>query len=125
MPDAMTAMTTSRGPGAGSGNSASASLRPPRNVTPRMAGGGLFRCRLFEGVLHCGERLELDGPWLAVHHLHLADVDVLNDVAGVRVDLDGTARAFPFHAFERGQHRVGVGIAIGLFQRAIDRGHAV
>ena len=37
MPDALMATMTSCGPGVGSGNSASCSLRSPRKVTPRMA----------------------------------------------------------------------------------------
>src|ERR1700683_4999845 len=37
MPDALISTTTSCGPGAGSGNSISCSLRSPRNVTPRMS----------------------------------------------------------------------------------------
>src|SRR5262249_30716598 len=37
MPEALISSTTSPGPGVGSGNSASSSLRLPSNVTPRIA----------------------------------------------------------------------------------------
>src|SRR5262249_11032940 len=44
MPDALISRITSRGPGVGSGNSLSSSLRSPRNTTPFML---LLRCALF------------------------------------------------------------------------------
>src|SRR4051812_21352310 len=49
------------------------------------------------GVLHGLEGLEFDVVKFAVDLLDLADVDVLHDVAGFRIDRDRTARAFPLH----------------------------
>src|SRR5262249_3328644 len=47
MPEALISRITSRGPGVGSGNSLSSSLRFPRNTTPSMV---LLRCAML-GVL--------------------------------------------------------------------------
>src|SRR5262245_52647480 len=44
MPEALISRITSRGPGVGSGNSLSSSLRSPRNTTPFMV---LLRCAVF------------------------------------------------------------------------------
>src|SRR5919204_4537570 len=44
----------------------------------------------FQRVLHRVEGRELDGVELALHLLDLADIDVLDDVAGVRIDRDRT-----------------------------------
>src|SRR6516225_2910138 len=52
-PEALISRITWRGPGVGSGNSLSSSLRSPRNTTPFMI---LLRCAVF-GVL----------AWLGVH----------------------------------------------------------
>src|SRR5437588_9693356 len=49
------------------------------------------------GILDVGEGCELDVVKFAVDLLDLADVDVLHDVAGFRVDRDRAARAFPLH----------------------------
>src|SRR5262249_14542918 len=53
--------------------------------------------RVFDGI----EGRELDIVKLALHLLDLADVDVLDDVARLRIDRDRSARAFPFHALHR------------------------
>src|ERR1700733_2103420 len=125
MPDALIATTTSRGPGVGSANSASCSLRLPRNVTPRMALARLLRRRFLERVFDRGEGVELDRPRFAAHHLHFADIDVLHDVAGARIDRDWSARAFPFHPLYRADDGIGVGVAVCGFERLVDRVHAV
>src|SRR5580658_4954917 len=98
MPDALNATMTACGPGVGSGNSASSSLRSPRKVTPRILPRRLLRGRLLERIFYRREGFVLDGPWLAIHHLDLADINVLHDVAGRRVDRDRAARTFPLHA---------------------------
>src|SRR6202140_1043262 len=54
------------------------------------------------GVFHGLKGLEFDVVEVAVDLLDLADVDVLHDVAGFRIDRDWAARAFPlrpFHGF--------------------------
>ena len=56
---------------------------------------------------------------------HLADVDVLHDVAGLRIDRHRAARAFPLHALGSGDQRVAVGLAAGLLERLVDEVHAV
>src|SRR6187402_3380886 len=63
------------------------------------------------------EGRELDVVELALHLLDLADVDVLDDVAGLRIDRDRAARALPFHALHRIDQGVAVGLAAGLLER--------
>src|SRR5437879_10031707 len=53
------------------------------------------------GVLHRLEGREFDVVELTVDLLDLADIDVLHDVAGFRIDRDRAARTFPFHALYR------------------------
>src|SRR5262249_38898044 len=60
MPEALIARITSRGPGAGSGNSLSSSLRSPRNATPFMV---LLRCAVF-GVGACLGRVLINHDWV-------------------------------------------------------------
>src|ERR1051325_11113333 len=81
--------------------------------------------RRFDRILHVLVCRELDVVELAVLLLDLADIDVLDDVAGVRIDRDRTARALPLQALHGGDQLVAVGVAVGLLQRLVDRGHAV
>src|SRR5262249_43233747 len=78
-----------------------------------------------ERILDRLEGRELDGPELAVHLLDLAEVDVLHDVAGLRIDRDRPARALPLHALHRADEGVAVGLAAGLLERLLDEVHAV
>src|SRR5215813_2694836 len=55
--------------------------------------------RRLDRILDVLEGGELDVVELAVLLLDLADVDVLDDVAGVRIDRDRTARALPLRPF--------------------------
>src|SRR5271155_2369791 len=123
MPEALSSTTTSRGPGVGSGNSASCNLRSPRNVTPRMIRRRAL-LRLLERVLDRREGFELNRPRLPVYLLDLADIHVLDDVAGARIDRDRSARAFPLHALHGADHCLGIGIAVGLLERFLDQRHA-
>src|SRR5882757_3272192 len=66
------------------------------------------------GVLDGVEGLELDIVELAVDLLDLADIDVLHDVAGIRVDRDRAARAFPLHPLHGLDQAIAVGLAAGL-----------
>src|ERR1700742_2424797 len=66
------------------------------------------------GVLHGLEGLELDIVEFTVLLLDLADVDVLDDVAGLGIDRDRTARALPFHALHGLDQLVAVGVAFRL-----------
>ena len=68
---------------------------------------------------------EFDVVELAVLLLDLADVDVLNDVARLRIDRDRAARALPGHALHGGDQRIAVGLAAGLLQRRVHQVHAV
>src|ERR1700730_1855666 len=72
-------------------------------------------------VLDGFKGLEFDVVELAVDLLDLADVDVLHDVAGFRVDRDRAARAFPLHPLHGLDQGVAVGLAAGLLQRFIDQ----
>src|ERR1700722_19702658 len=85
----------------------------------------LFRGRLLERILHRREGLDLDGAGLAADLFDFADIDVLHDVAVARIDRDRASRAFPFHALHGPDDGVGIGIAIGLFQRLVNQVHAV
>src|SRR5882762_3769642 len=77
------------------------------------------------GILHRLESRELHVVEFAVDLLDLADVDVLDDVAGFRIDRDRAARAFPLHALHRLDQRIPVGLAAGLLQRLVDQADAV
>src|SRR5689334_1404607 len=58
------------------------------------------------GILDRLEGGEFDVVEFAVDLLDLADVDVLHDVAGFRIDRDRAARAFPLHALHRCDQRI-------------------
>src|SRR6266700_4945569 len=68
---------------------------------------------------------ELDVVELAVDLLDLADVDVLHDVAGFRVDRDRAARALPLLALHGLDQLGSVGVATRLLQRLVDQVDAV
>src|SRR5262245_1141492 len=61
----------------------------------------------------------------AIQLRNLAHVDVLDDVARIRIDLDRSARTLPFHALHGVDQSVTIGRAIGLLERIIDQVHAV
>src|SRR5204863_7917569 len=77
------------------------------------------------GILHRLEGCEFHIVQFAVDLLDLADVDVLHDVAGFRIDRDRPARAFPLHSLHGFDQRVTVGLAAGLLQRLVDQMNAV
>src|SRR5437879_5774374 len=77
------------------------------------------------GILNRLEGREFDVVEFAVDLLDLADVDVLDDVAGFRIDRDRAARAFPLHALHRPDQRIAIGLAAGLLQRLVDQADAV
>src|SRR5215470_15487061 len=98
----------SLGPGSSLANARSAGTRGPPSLLR-----GLHR------ILDRLEGGELDVVELAVLLLDLADVDVLDDVAGVRIDRDRTARALPLRPLHGRDQLVAIGIAIGLLQRFV------
>src|SRR5258707_6873252 len=70
------------------------STRPARATGRYRRKAGLFgRVLLFPRILDVGDRVELHIGELAVLHLGLAHIDVLDDVAGGGVDRDRAARA--------------------------------
>jgi hypothetical protein len=69
--------------------------------------------------------IELDVIDLAVAVFRAAIVNGLNDVPGLRVDHDWTARALELQAFHCRNHFVAVGVAISFLERRIDCRHAV
>src|SRR5262245_40320756 len=100
-----------RGGGLGRGKQQAQSMwLPPPQPSPVNGGGSAPSMRLrlrsllwllllgLHRILHGVEGGELDIVELAVDLLDLADVDVLHDVARVRIDRDRAARAFPLHA---------------------------
>src|SRR6202158_973421 len=79
----------------------------------------------FDRVLDRVEGRELDVVELTVLLLALADIDVLDDVARLRIDRDRTARALPLLALHGGDQLVAVGVAVGLLQCLVHQMHAV
>src|SRR2546421_6294246 len=77
--------------------------------------------RVFDGV----EGGELHVVKLAIDLLDLADVDILNDLARLRVNGNRPARAFPFHSLHRGDQGLAVGLALGLLEGLVDEVHAI
>src|ERR1700692_1777327 len=70
------------------------STRPARATGRRPNARGLLRrVLLFPWILDVGDRIELHIGELAVLHLGLAHIDVLDDVAGGGIARDRTARA--------------------------------
>src|SRR5687768_5963700 len=85
------------------------------------ATGDLLRLAgIFHGLLH----VELDVPQLAVLALDLADVDVLHDVACLRVDQHRAARALEHLALHRVEQRFSP-LTLGGVERVVDHTHAV
>src|SRR5262249_4586639 len=66
------------------------------------------------GILDGVESLEFDVVELAVNLLDLSDVDVLDDVAGLRIDGNRATRTFPLHPLHRLDQLVAVRVAAGL-----------
>src|SRR5258708_36959320 len=103
---------------------------PRPGMTWRVRGKTLRRSRSarsllrLAGVLDGLEGREFDVVEFAVDLLDLADVDVLHDVAGFRIDRNRAARAFPLHPLHGLDQRIAVGLAGGLLQRLIDQGNA-
>src|SRR4051812_24080894 len=76
-------------------------------------------------ILHVLDDVELHVPQAAVLLLHLAQVDVLDDVARLGVDEHRAARALEdlaLHAVDQG---LAAALAAGLLQRLVDDAHAV
>src|SRR5579883_1289153 len=98
--------------------------RVRRYAPPRMTSQATSLFHLAR-ILDVLEGLELDIVELAIDLLDLADVDILHDVAGLGVDRDRPARAFPCHPLHGLDQLVAVGVAAGLLQRLIDQVDAV
>src|SRR3954466_16373552 len=77
------------------------------------------------GVFYGPEGLELDIVKFAVDLLDLADVDVLHDVAGFRIDRDRAARACPLHTLHGANQRIAIRFSARLLQRLVDEVNAV
>src|SRR5947208_3781899 len=100
-----------------------ARFRVRAEARPRMtASPSLLR---LAGILHRLEGREFDVVEFAVDLLDLADVDILHDVAGFRIDRDRAARAFPLRPLHGLDQRIAVGLAAGLLQRLVDQMNSV
>src|SRR5207247_4198620 len=106
-------------PGTSPGMTRRARAERPRSPRPATS---LLR---LAGVLDGLEGREFNVVELAVDLLDLADVDILHDVAGFRIDRDRPTRAFPLHPLHRFDQRIAVSLAAGLFQRLVDQADAV
>src|ERR1700741_1369781 len=96
----------------------------PSNSSVSIADPRLLR---LAGVLHLLDDVELDVVELVAHGRHsldLADVDVLDDVAGLRVDQDRAARALEDLALHR-LWQLLAALALARLQRLVDDAHAV
>src|ERR1700733_7576317 len=90
------------------------------------SGPSFGRVQFFPRILDHRDRRNLDIGQLAVDLLDLADVDVLDDVAGVGVDLDRPARAVRVLPVRQERYRLVAGkLALGLLNQIEDRGHPV
>src|SRR5262249_45069805 len=98
--------------------------QPARAPVPGRA-PALLGLLLLQWVLDGFEGRKLDVVKLALDLLDLADVDVLDDLARVRINGDRPARAVPFYALHRIDQRVAVGLALGLLERLVHQMHAV
>ena len=77
------------------------------------------------GSFTCLDHVELHVVELAVHPLDLADVDVLHDVARLRVDQHRAARALEDLALHRVEQRLAAPAPLVAFERLVDHAHAV
>ena len=99
-----------------------------QNAADRQRGGltaGAVTCRRTSLDPHGRVSGELHAVELPVHFLDFADVDVLHDVARLRVDRNRPPRAFPGHALHRSEHDVAIGVSVRLLERLIDQMQAV
>src|SRR5437899_8057869 len=80
---------------------------------------------LLDRVLDVVDLVDLDVDEAPADLLDAADIYRLDDVAGLRIDGDRAARAFPFHALRSRDEGLGVGLAAGLLQRLVDEVHPV
>src|SRR5271155_5461525 len=79
----------------------------------------------FDRILDVVELGNHHVPDSAIHLLGTANIDRLDDVAGLGVDRHRPARAVPAHAFGGGDEAVAVGFAAGFAEGLIDQIHAV
>src|SRR5665213_2738559 len=85
----------------------------------------LRRVHRFPRILDHGEGLELDIDELAAALLDAADIDVLDDFAGLRIDHEGSARTRLGLVVPQARHRlVAVELAAGLLDHVEDHRHA-
>src|SRR5437870_2657331 len=84
---------------------------------PRQQSGAQVRyslfCSFLYRVLYVLELGDFHVADLAANLLDAANVDRVDDVARVGIDRDRAARAFPFHAFDRADETVAIGLAAG------------
>src|SRR6516225_5067734 len=80
---------------------------------------------LLHGILHVLEFGNFHVADLAIHLLHPADINGVDDVPRLRIDRDRAARAFPAHALYGADQAVAVHLSPGLLQRLVNDVHAV
>src|SRR5579859_981556 len=66
---------------------------------------------------------DLDVLQVTPGFLDAANIDRVDDVAGVGIDRDVSTRTLPTQPFDGGDHAVCIGIAVGFAQRRIDGVH--
>src|SRR5882762_587343 len=80
---------------------------------------------LLDRVLDVLDLVDLDVDEAPADCLDAADINGLDDVAGLRIDRNRAARAFPLHALGGPDERFAVGLAAGLLQGFVDEVHSV
>jgi hypothetical protein len=75
--------------------------------------------------VHGLEGCKLGVVELPVYLFDFADIDVVHDIAGLRIDKYRATWAFPCHALHCPKQRIAVGPATGFLQRFVDEMHSV
>src|SRR5262245_47657497 len=80
---------------------------------------------LVRRVFHVRDCLKLDIDNVVADFFHAADVDVLNDVAGRRINRDGSARTLPLHPLGSRNQGIAIRLAACLPQSFVKQVHAI
>src|SRR6185437_15685190 len=100
------------------------SIGSARLNAPRLEGAGSLRVHQLPLIFHIRNRLDRDVREVAVYLLDLVDIDLLHNVAGLRIDRDRAARTF--WVFPVLQHvHSGIAGVLAFLDRGEDGGHSV
>src|SRR5690348_1210737 len=101
-------------------------LSPRRARQPYRPRLFLLGVELFPRILDLRNGCEFDIREVTADAFDAADIDILDDVAGLRIDRDRPARAVGiFPGLENGHRLIDVEFALGLLDHGIGRSHRV